>query len=165
MLGRTYEAQNCSAARTLEAVGERWSLLIVRDALFRGATRFKEFERNLGIAPNVLASRLQSFIRDGIMEMPATPHQGHQPPSYELTEKGRDLAAVIVALTTWGDRWAAPNGAPIEFEHIDCGGPLFQEITCSACHRVVPNKHVATRPGPGAVATQKPRRQTVRPAR
>jgi DNA-binding HxlR family transcriptional regulator len=68
MLGTTYEKQNCSAARALEVVGERWSLLILRDALFRGMTRFSEFERSLGLAPNVLAKRLEGFVASGLLE-------------------------------------------------------------------------------------------------
>ena len=69
MLGRTYDGQDCSAARTLELVGERWSLLIIRDALFAGMTRFSEFERSLGIAPNVLAARLAWFVEAGLVTM------------------------------------------------------------------------------------------------
>jgi len=67
MLGRTYEKQNCSAARTLELVGERWSHLILRDALFRGMTRFSDFERSLGIAPNILTKRLEVFVAAALL--------------------------------------------------------------------------------------------------
>src|SRR5437764_13803820 len=112
MLGHTYEAQNCSAARALEAVGERWSLLIIRDALFRGITRFTDFQRSLGVAPNILANRLDGFVAAGLM----TQHQygpSTQQREYLPTDKGRDLQPVIIALTAWGDRWSAPQGPPI----------------------------------------------------
>jgi DNA-binding HxlR family transcriptional regulator len=147
VLGRTYDTQICSAARALEVVGDRWSLLIVRDALFSGATRFSEFERSLGIAPNVLARRLQSFVETGIMEGRSGPGE-ETSPRYWLTEKGRDLAGVVVALTAWGDRWAAPNGPPVVFHHHGCGGTVGQELTCSQCERVTASE-LEARPGPG----------------
>src|SRR3954447_17797158 len=98
MLGKTYSDQNCSAARALELVGERWSLLIIRDALFRGVTRFADFQRNLGVASNILASRLNDFVAADLMERRVT--STHH--DYLLTDKGRDLQPVIVALTHWG---------------------------------------------------------------
>src|SRR5215216_1444834 len=119
MLGRNYDNEVCSAARALEFVGERWSLLILRNAAFAGMTRFTEFQKSLGIAPNVLAARLASFVETGLMETSAGP-EGYQ--TYHLTRKGRDFKSVIIALTEWGDRWAAPDGAPIAYEHEDCGG-------------------------------------------
>ena len=89
MLGRTYEGQNCSIARALECVGERWTLLIIRDALFRDMTRFSEFERSLGVAPNILASRLQRLVDDGLMMVDG---KGTDARRYRLTAKGGDLA-------------------------------------------------------------------------
>src|ERR1700736_1942906 len=104
MLGKTYDGQDCSAARALELVGERWSLLIIRDALFAGLTRFSEFERSLGIAPNVLAARLAWFVEAGLMTTePAS--EDSELSEYRLTEKGTDLAPGGVALTVWGTRW------------------------------------------------------------
>jgi DNA-binding HxlR family transcriptional regulator len=72
MLGRTYDQENSSAARTLEIVGERWSLLIIRNAMFAGSTRFTEFQRKLGIAPNILSGRLDRFVEAGLMQTRAT---------------------------------------------------------------------------------------------
>src|SRR5436190_5552348 len=101
MLGKTYERENCSAARALEQVGERWSLLIIRDALFHGHTRFAEFQRSLGIASNVLTARLDAFAATGIMEWRTySSHEDHY--EYLLTDKGRGLAPVVIALTAWG---------------------------------------------------------------
>jgi DNA-binding HxlR family transcriptional regulator len=146
MLGRTYDNQNCSAARALEVIGERWSLLIVRDALFGGLTRFAEFQRNLGIAPNILASRLDSFVAAGLME-PRRYSEQHEHREYVLTEKGRDLQPVIIALTAWGDRWAAPDGPPVVYEHADCGGPSACSSTAPPATRS-PNPRTSVRPGP-----------------
>ncbi|MCW2940139.1 MAG: transcriptional regulator [Actinomycetia bacterium] len=146
MLGRTYTDQNCSAARALESVGERWSLLIIRDAAFRGTTRFADFQRNLGVASNILAARLNGFVAAGLMERRRdTPHH-----EYLLTDKGRDLQPVIVALTHWGDRWSAPDGPPIVFEHAGCGGGLEQQIRCAVCGDIDKSAEISTRPGPGA---------------
>jgi len=148
VLGRTYAAQNCSAARTLEAVGERWSLLIIRDALFRGITRFTDFQRSLGVAPNILTTRLDRFVGAGLMELRR--HAGHPGlHEYVLTAKGRDLQPVIVALTAWGDAWAAPQGPPVLFEHEGCGGPVQQQVHCLRCGGVPIRGEVKARPGPG----------------
>src|SRR5215207_2562982 len=127
MLGRTYNREVCSAARALEIVGERWSLLILRNAAFAGMTRFTDFQASLGIAPNVLAARLEHFVEAGLMATTAGPG-GHQ--TYHLTEKGLDFKPVIVALTGWGDRWAAPDGPPIVYEHEGCGGRVAHGLYC-----------------------------------
>ena len=158
MLGRTYDTQNCSAARTLELVGERWSLMIIRNALFAGHTRFADFQRRLGVAPNILAARLDGFVAAGLMERRRySEHPEHY--EYLLTGKGRDLAPVIVALTAWGDQHAAPNGPPISYEHTTCGGPIRQQIRCDTCAQEIGNTDIRARPGPGMtppVAPQEP---------
>jgi DNA-binding HxlR family transcriptional regulator len=135
MLGRTYDGQDCSAARTLELVGERWSLLIIRDALFAGMTRFSEFERSLGIAPNVLAVRLAWFVEAGLMTIEPV-SEDSELSEYRLTEKGTELAPVVVALTAWGERWVEPIG-PIVYKHRECGGLVSQVITCASCSEEV----------------------------
>lgn len=129
MLGRTYDREVCSAARALEVVGERWTLLILRDAAFRGSTRFSQLQEALGIAPNVLTARLEHLVAHGVLAVDRT--EGH--PRYELTPKGRDLVTVVVALTQWGDRWAAPDGPPIRYGHGDCEGPVHVVTSCDAC--------------------------------
>ena len=149
MLGKTYEGENCSAARALELVGERWSLLIIRDALFRGRTRFADFQHSLGLATNVLATRLDGFVAAGLMERRTySTHEDHY--EYLLTEKGRDLAPVVIALTEWGDRHAAPNGPPIEYRHRDCGGQVDSALKCSGCTQRVPVDAIEAKPGPGS---------------
>jgi DNA-binding HxlR family transcriptional regulator len=149
VLGRTYEAENCSAARALEVVGERWSLLIIRDALFRGRTRFSEFQHSLGIAPNILATRLDRFVDEGLMELRRTSEHGAQF-DYVVTAKGQDLKPVIMALTAWGDRWDAPVGAPVVFTHDGCDGPVGLELHCGDCHSTVQLRDVDAIPGPGS---------------
>jgi DNA-binding HxlR family transcriptional regulator len=144
VLGRSYEAQNCSAARTLELVGERWSLLILRDAIFRGMTRFSEFQRSLGVAPNVLSARLQGFCEEGLLHLEKA--SGSDQPRYRVTDKGRDLAPVIIALTAWGDRWAAPNGPPVRFAHHSCDGTVTVELRCRSCGQQVPATDLEARP-------------------
>ncbi|ATL67436.1 helix-turn-helix transcriptional regulator [Nocardia terpenica] len=147
MLGRTYDAQNCSIARALEVVGERWSLLIMRDAIFMGVTRFSDFQRRLGLAANILATRLDGFVAAGLMERRKySEHPDHY--EYLLTEKGRAIQPVLVALTMWGDRWAAPDGPPVVYEHAGCGGEIEQAITCSACAESLHPDHVVSRGEP-----------------
>src|SRR5216110_2944052 len=107
MLGNTYDSQVCSIARALELVGERWSLLILRNALFAGSTRYGEFHRSLGIATNILQNRLDGLVAAGIMERRPSLAQPELF-EYVLTAKGRDFAPALIALTEWGDRWAAP---------------------------------------------------------
>jgi DNA-binding HxlR family transcriptional regulator len=131
MLGRAYERENCSAARALEVIGERWSLLILRNALYAGSRRFNQFQRSLGIATNILQARLEWFIENGLMELrPAA--DGVQ--EYVLTTKGQDLEPVILALSAWGDRYAAPDGPPIRYQHAECGGQVRQHLECESCH-------------------------------
>lgn len=142
MLGRTYDREVCSAARALEVAGERWSLLILRNAAFAGVTRFTDFQQRLGIAPNVLASRLELFVSEGLMTVaPAPTGYGE----YHLTEKGLDFKPVIIALTEWGDRWAAPEGPPIAYEHEACGGHVGLLLRCDRCATEVGVSAVAAR--------------------
>jgi DNA-binding HxlR family transcriptional regulator len=131
MLGRAYERENCSAARALEVIGERWSLLILRNAMYAGSRRFNQFQRSLGIATNILQARLEWFIESGLMELrPAA--DGVQ--EYVLTTKGQDLEPVILALSAWGDEYAAPDGPPISYHHAECGGQVRQHLECETCH-------------------------------
>jgi DNA-binding HxlR family transcriptional regulator len=150
VLGKTYDSQVCSAARALELVGERWSLLIIRDALFAGSTRFNDFLR-LGVATNILKTRLDGFVDSGIMERRSS---SRNPDHFEylLTDKGRDLAPSIVALTEWGDRWAAPDGPPILYVHSVCGGPITLQTACDNCGQVHDPAELQVRPGPGMPA-------------
>lgn len=130
MLGRTYDNEVCSAARALEIAGERWSLLILRNAAFAGMTRFTDLQKSLGVAPNVLAARLDHFVETGLMTKSGGAGE-HR--AYHLTEKGLAFKPVIIALTEWGDRWAAPDGPPVAYEHEGCRGRVVHELVCERC--------------------------------
>jgi DNA-binding HxlR family transcriptional regulator len=160
MLGRTYDSEVCSAARALEIVGERWSLLILRNAAFAGMTRFTEFQKSLDIAPNVLATRLEHFVETGLM-VTSGGSGAHQ--AYHLTKKGLDFTPVIIALTEWGDRWAAPDGPPIVYEHEGCGGRVRHELYCRKCGERLRPQDVAARRT--AVMRRLQEQRIVRPGR
>jgi DNA-binding HxlR family transcriptional regulator len=164
MLGKTYDGEVCSIARSLEVVGERWSLLLIRDALFAGSTRYGDFQRTLGIATNVLKDRLDGFVEAGIMRR----HRYSEKPElyeYLLTEKGRDLAPALIAFTRWGDRWAAPDGPPILYSHGACGSNVSHELVCTACGRLEDAADVQARPGPGMPAAHLERKRMLRSGR
>ena len=150
VLHRTYDGQTCSVARALEVVGERWTLLILRDA-FLGLRRFEEFQEDLGIARNVLADRLARLVETGVLEKRAYSERPlrHE---YRLTDKGRDLWPAVFALARWGDRHDAPEGPPVIFEHRDCGGRIDDHRICEACGAPVEVRDVRMRWGPGAKA-------------
>jgi|HubBroStandDraft_6_1064221.scaffolds.fasta_scaffold03709_10 DNA-binding HxlR family transcriptional regulator len=150
MLGNNYDRQVCSIAGALEVVGERWSLLIVRN-IFLGLRRFDEIQENLGVARNVLQTRLTRLMSAGVLEKRL---YQERPPRYEyrLTEKGLDLWPTIVALMQWGDRYAAPvAGPPVVLEHRGCGGAVDEHRVCEACAAKLSARDVRALPGPGAV--------------
>lgn len=153
MLGSTYDRENCSAARALEVVGERWSLLIIRNAAFAGMTRFSEFERSLGVAPNILSKRLAGFVEHGLMTVIDAADGGGR--EYRLTAKGAELGEVVMALTAWGDRWSAPAGPPVVYRHADCGGEVAMRTHCAECGRSPDIAEVVAHPGPGASERQR----------
>jgi DNA-binding HxlR family transcriptional regulator len=147
MLKSDYEGQNCSIARALEAVGERWTLLIVRE-LLRRPHRFAELEDKLAIAKNVLAARLTKLVDLGVAEkVPYTDARDWN--DYRLTRKGKDLFPVISALMAWGDRYEAPNGPPVIFEH-ECGHPVGHKLVCAHCGTGVSLRALHVVAGPGA---------------
>src|SRR5438552_5882067 len=140
---------HCSVAQCLEVVGEWWTLLIVRDA-FLGVTRFDEFQRRLGISRNVLNQRLKRLVEAGILRR--APYSEHPPRyDYNLTDKGRDLWPVLTTMRQWGDRYAAPDGPPLQLIHKDCGAVAEAMLTCSACGEPIGPRNVRAMPGPGAV--------------
>jgi len=141
VLDRTYPDQVCSIARALEVVGERWSLLIVRDA-FLGRTRFSEFQRSLGIARNILTQRLGHLVDEGVLEH--TDDGG-----YVLTRKGRELAPALHQLMKWGDRHYATDGPPRLTLHRGCGGNAGADMVCERCGELVKPGGIELVPGPG----------------
>jgi DNA-binding HxlR family transcriptional regulator len=150
MLPSDYEGQNCSIARALELVGERWTLLLIRDA-FLGVRRFEDFHRSLGVSRNVLSQRLQGLCEEGILEKRLY-QEGPERYEYRLTEKGIGLWPVTVALLKWGDRHYAEHGPPRVIEHKGCGGEISERLTCQRCGTELTAYDVVARPGPGAIA-------------
>jgi DNA-binding HxlR family transcriptional regulator len=150
VLPRTYDGQVCSVARTLEAIGDRWTMLVIREAFF-GTRRFDDYQRKLGVARNVLADRLARLVDEGIL----TRRRYQERPErfeYSLTKKGIDLWPVLVSLTKWGDRHAAPNGPPILILHRGCGGEVNARFVCEKCGEPVDARSAEARPGPGSRA-------------
>jgi DNA-binding HxlR family transcriptional regulator len=152
VLGNTYSDQNCSIAGTLELVGERWTLLILRDA-FLGTRRFDEFQRNLGIARNVLQSRLERLVDEGVLRRERY-HERPERFEYRLTRKGVDLWPVLVSLMKWGDKYTATNGPPVIMRHIGCGGEVDDRRICTACSKHLEAHESAAELGPGALPGQ-----------
>lgn len=137
----------CSIAATLDVIGDRWSLLILRD-VFRGARRFSEIQTNLGIARNLLSDRLSRLVGHGVLER--VPYQDRPVRNeYRLTAKGADLSTALIALMGWGDRWYATEGAPTVLVHQRCGEPVEQAVRCPNCDETVPPGAIRSRPGPG----------------
>ena len=150
MLKNTYDTQICSVARALEVVGERWTMLILREA-FLGVRRFDEIQEDLGIARNILAARLAKLVDDGVLEKVRPEGRGHA--QYRLTDKGLDLWPVLHSLMTWGDRHdVAPGGPPMLLRHRGCGGAVDAHRSCAACGERLGARDVLAEPGPGAPA-------------
>jgi len=148
MLGRTYESQTCSVARTLELVGERWTLLIIRDA-FLGVRRFGDFADRLGIARNVLQDRLTRLVDEGVLEkVPYSERPLRH--EYRLTPMGRDLWPALIALMQFGDRHLAPaEGPPMLVLHRGCGGEIDDRRRCRRCGEALEVGDVELAAGPG----------------
>jgi len=151
VLHRDYPNQLCSIANSLEVIGERWSLLIVRD-VFNGNRRFGEIQGSLGVARNVLSARLQRLLDEDILER--RPYQ-ESPARYEyfLTEKGLDLWPTLIALLNWGDRYSpSPGGPPKLIRHKVCGGAVNERGICEECGKTLHARDAIQVPGPGRTA-------------
>ena len=142
-LGTDYARQDCSLARALEVVGERWTLLILRDC-FWGVRRFSDFQAHLDISKAVLAARLDALVADGLLTRTGTGH-----PEYELTDEALDLWPAVHALAQWGERRTTPGRPRRLFAHVGCGD-LEADGRCRSCGRVPPPRDLEIRPGPGA---------------
>ncbi len=120
----------CSVARTIEIVGDPWTLMVIREA-FLGVRRFEEMRRRLGIAPNVLSDRLDGLVRHGILKR--VPYEDRPPRSeYRLTQKGLDLYPAVVALMRWGERYTG-DPAPVTLHHQSCGEQIVPVMACPNC--------------------------------
>jgi DNA-binding HxlR family transcriptional regulator len=148
VLRHDYPGQVCSIAKSLEVIGERWSLLIVREVM-NGNRRFSEMQASLGVARNVLSARLQRLIAEGILERRAY-QESPERFEYFLTEKGLDLWPALIALLGWGDRHSTgPDGPPKVIVHKVCGGRVSDRGTCESCGKVLHARDARQIPGPG----------------
>ena len=151
MLPRDYAGQNCSVARALEVLGERWTMLVLRDA-FQGVTRFEHFGRRLRIAPNILTKRLATLVDAGVLERRRYQERPERF-EYVLTPAGRELLPALVDLMRWGDAHLAPDGPPAVLRHGGCGGELGRGAVCERCGRPVMADDVEWYRGPGTHKT------------
>jgi DNA-binding HxlR family transcriptional regulator len=147
-----YRTDNCSIAATLGLIGEKWTLLVLRDA-FNGVRRFDDLHRRIGAPRQVLSARLTHLVEAGILRrVPYREPGQRQRDEYRLTDKGLALYPVLVALMRWGDTWAgAPWGPAVTLHHRDCGAPVAQVLTCADGHTLGGPREVEPRPGPGAI--------------
>ena len=144
---KSYEHMNCSVAQSLHILGERWTLLIIRDAMF-GAKRFVQFERSLGIARNMLSARLNRLVAEGLMEKRTAVETHH--PEYVLTQAGRDLEPVLLAITHWGDKYRPnPKGARLIFKDRETGVPIQPMHAITADGKPVEPGGLTLELGPG----------------
>ncbi len=148
MLGRTYEGQNCSVAKSLELIGERWTMLVVRE-VFLGNRRFDEMAARLSIARNVLTTRLARLVEEGVLEKVRYQERPERF-EYRLTEKGLDLWPIMVSLIQYGDRYYATQGPPLILRHKGCGGQVDAHRICSTCGERLTAREVTAELGPGA---------------
>jgi DNA-binding HxlR family transcriptional regulator len=146
-----YDPAKCNIAAALSIVGEKWTFLVLREA-FNGIRRFDDMQRRTGAPRQVLSNRLSRLVDDGLLRKVPYREPGQRPRSeYRLTEKGIDLFPVIVALMTWGDKYASELvGPPVVLTHRDCGAQVELELTCADGHVLSSARDVTPKPGPGA---------------
>jgi len=150
-----FQTMDCPIARSLDRVGEWWTILILRDA-FGGMTRFDEFEQSLGIAPNMLAKRLEALVEAGLLEKR---RYNARPPRHEylLTERGRDFRPVLMALLAFGNRYFAPEGASVIVVDAMTGAPAEPAVVDRRTGRILSEPEFVLAPGPAASEATKTR--------
>jgi DNA-binding HxlR family transcriptional regulator len=140
-----FSAMDCSVARTLDVIGDKWSLLILRDA-FYGLRRFEDFRDDLGVARNVLTDRLQKLVARGVLERRLY-EERPQRYEYRLTEKGRGLLPMLLAMIAWGDRWENDADVPpVTLRHTGCGCETSPVVTCAECGEELTLRNVRVDP-------------------
>jgi len=146
-----YDSDTCSIARTLALIGDRWTLLVLRDVA-NGVSRFDELAGHLGIARNVLSQRLARLVAAGLVEPRAYREPGaRERHEYRLSDPGRELIPILVAFMEWGDRnLAGPEGAPAVVRHADCGARIKIMLTCEDGHELGERPRLRVEPGPGS---------------
>ena len=149
MKWNSLEEEPCSVARTVSVIGDRWTLLVLRDCFLR-VRRCEDFQASLGVTRDVLADRLRKLVRHAVLRR--VPYQA-RPKRYEyiLTQKGLDLYPIVMAIVHWGDvHMAGKKGRPVLHQHANCGQTFDPVMTCSACGEPVNPRHVHVHRGPGA---------------
>ncbi|MFC4147113.1 winged helix-turn-helix transcriptional regulator [Micromonospora mangrovi] len=146
-----WSVQNCTIARAMEILGERWTLVVLRE-VFNGIRRFDDMRVRTGIPRQVLTNRLAMLVEQGVLRREPYREPGsRERHEYRLTDKGLDLWPVLVAVLGWGDRYLAdPEGSPLRVTHRDCGAEVHAELRCAEGHAVADPRDVLPRPGPGA---------------
>jgi DNA-binding HxlR family transcriptional regulator len=146
-----WSADNCTIGRVLDEIGDRWSLIVLRE-VFQGIRRFDDMTVRTSIPRQVLSGRLARLVEHGILRLEPYQEPGQRPRNeYRLTTKGLDLYPVLVAFQQWGTTYlVGPEGSPIAFTHRDCGAEVALDLRCADGHLVADTRDVVPRPGPGA---------------
>jgi DNA-binding HxlR family transcriptional regulator len=149
MARKRFDDMNCSVAQALDVLGDWWTMLLVREAFF-GTTRFGDFERNLGIAKNILTARLDHLVERGVFTREVAEEDGRRV-DYRLTPMGRDLLTVITALREWSDRWIYGEGhEPLVLRDQRTGKPVPRLRLRDEQGALLDARHLVPEPGPGA---------------
>jgi DNA-binding HxlR family transcriptional regulator len=146
-----YSVDNCTIARAMEVLGEKWTMVVMRE-VFQGIRRFDDMRVRTAIPRQVLSNRLATLVETGVLrKVPYREPGSRERHEYRPTEKGLDIYPVLVAVATWGDKYlAGPEGPPQVFVHRDCGELIHGELHCAAGHHVAENRDVIGELGPGA---------------
>jgi DNA-binding HxlR family transcriptional regulator len=164
MKWNSLEEEQCSVARTIAVIGDRWTLLVLRDCFLR-VRRFEDFQARLGVTRHVLADRLRKLVRHGVLRR--VPYQARpRRHEYILTQKGIDLFSIIMAIVHWGDvHMVDERGRPRLHEHKSCGKMFDPVMTCSECGKPLSPREVHVHLGPGASETSQVSSSGNRPTR
>jgi len=146
-----YSTDNCSIGRALSVLGEKWTMLVLRD-VFNGVRRFEDMHERIGAPRQVLSHRLGRLVDEGLLRRVPYREQGQrQRNEYRLTEKGLDLYPALVALLRWGDRWLVDmDGPSVTLHHKDCGAQIDVTVRCAEGHELASARDARPQPGPGA---------------
>jgi DNA-binding HxlR family transcriptional regulator len=146
-----WSADNCPIGQAMSILGERWTVLVLRE-VFSGIRRFDEMRERTQIPRQVLTNRLAMLVEQGVLRrVPYREPGARVRQEYRLTGKGFDLYPVLAAIRDWGERYlTGPDGTPLVLAHRDCGAPVQAYLRCAAGHEVAQRRDVVPRPGPGA---------------
>jgi DNA-binding HxlR family transcriptional regulator len=146
-----WSIDNCTVARSMEILGERWTFVVLREA-FNGIRRFDDMRVRTGIPRQVLANRLAMLVERGVLRREPYREPGaRQRHEYRLTQMGLDLWPVLIAILGWGDRYLAdPEGSPLSTVHRGCEAEVGVSMRCADGHDIASPRDVIPRPGPGA---------------